>query len=220
MHAVTGSKKPFDAQGDCMKKLIALAAIAFIAVASSFAQMRVMHALNLSFPQQSRTYEFDDLTEDYDVDYSNVQINYNMMTAQNKFSMILGVGLGSAKCEFDEIDFDGVAMDFKFGCGFIPVNNGKIVLGIHGLFGLDLNMVDADTASLDATIWDYGVFVGADVVFGVRFADKFGMMAGLDITSNIIGVGALENNGMNKSWDYSYTGGLNVIPRIGVCWMI
>ena len=208
-----------------MKKLFVLSAVAVLSVSSVFAQS-VMHGLNLSFPQSSRTYDFDDLTYDADAEYSNIHINYNLMTmSRSKFSMILGIGMGSSDGEISAngttIDgFEGFGMDFKFGCGFAPVNNGRMVLAIHGIAGLNLNSVTETKSPFEYEMWDFGFCAGADVVFGVRFADSFGMMAGLDVTFDLAGTGSVSPKNSSTSTDFSYTGtGVNVVPRIGVCWI-
>ncbi len=159
------------------------------------------------------------------------------------------------------IKYNGIDINFKFGFGVSPLTD-RFILAIHAFMGFDYKMQNAvfkqdlkdleifenigsiggfnGMDDLDYTLEEkHKVFsldlqLGADLIFGYQITKSFGVLAGVDISHNMIGIGLLTAksdipDGLDKLkqfedfdegdeirfFTYALTG-LNIVPRIGI----
>lgn len=178
-----------------------------------------LQSFNFSIPIQSETYGLK--SPDYDVDASHFGfgINWNRIRVEKSlYSSVVGLGINYIMSEWDgggkkDIKFSGLDANFKFGFGVSPLTD-NFILAIHFIFVFDYKM---QKAVFKKKIGDYKMFqglgmpdevsntnlelkytahnldleLGGDLVIGYQFTKSFGVLAGVDITTNMIGVGAL-----------------------------
>ena len=178
-----------------------------------------LQSFNFSIPIQSETYGLK--SPDYDVDASHFGfgINWNRIRVEKSlYSSVVGLGVNYIMSEWDgggkkDIKFSGLDANFKFGFGVSPLTD-NFILAIHLIFDFDYKM---QKAVFKKKIGDYKMFqglgmpdevartnlelkytahnldleLGGDLVIGYQFTKSFGVLAGVDITTNMIGVGAL-----------------------------
>ncbi len=164
------------------------------------------------------------------------------------------------------LDYNGLDVNLKFGFGAAPVRE-RFMLAIHVFFGFDYKMLQAefkedmskmfddmdgidmdfsmdfDDLGLDYTIThtmhSLDFILGGDLIMAYQVSDHFGFMAGVDISSNMIGGGvllakremsqglsALASMGGNDDYDDGgddevspilyFVSGINIVPRIGI----
>lgn len=210
-----------------MKKLLALAAAAIMMTGSVFAK-EVLHNLDFAYQYDGQTWDLWD--SDTDMNFSSFNFDYSKMTVnEGGFSFIFGANAGYTSVSPEDSDFDmgGLDLGLKLGWGGTPVNTDKVLLSLHGFFGFDFKYAGA-TKSFDHNDSSYsydidydavyfGLKVGADAVCAVRFNDKIGMNAGLDIYTNL-GVGSLGyySDYTDDSDVSAVLGGIGVVPKIGL----
>lgn len=117
------------------------------------------------------------------------------------------------------LDYNGLDVNLKFGFGVAPVRE-KFILAIHAFFGFDYKMLqaefkadlsnmfdDMDGISMNGNAMDFGdlgldykithtmhsldIVLGGDLIMAYQITDHFGVMAGIDISSNMVGGGVL-----------------------------
>jgi hypothetical protein len=181
-----------------------------------------LQSFNFSIPIQSETYGLK--SPDYDVDASHFGfgINWNRIRVEKSlYSSVVGLGINYIMSEWDgggkkDIDFSGLDANFKFGFGVSPLSD-RFILALHVIFVFDYKM---QKAVFQKKIGDYKMFqglgmpdevaktnlelkwtahnldleLGGDLVIGYQFTSNFGVLAGVDITTNMIGVGALMSS--------------------------
>ncbi len=181
-----------------------------------------LQSFNFSIPIQSETYGLK--SPDYDVDASHFGfgINWNRIRVEKSlYSSVVGLGVNYIMSEWDgggkkNIKFSGLDANFKFGFGVSPLTE-NFILAIHLIFDFDYKM---QKAVFQKKIGDYKMFqglgmpdevaktklelkytahnldleLGGDLVIGYQFTSSFGVLAGVDITTNMIGVGALMSS--------------------------
>ena len=181
-----------------------------------------LQSFNFSIPIQSETYGLK--SPDYDVDASHFGfgINWNRIRVEKSlYSSVVGLGVNYIMSEWDgggkkNIEFSGLDANFKFGFGVSPLTE-NFILAIHLIFDFDYKM---QKAVFQKKIGDYKMFqglgmpdevaktklelkytahnldleLGGDLVIGYQFTSNFGVLAGVDITTNMIGVGALMSS--------------------------
>lgn len=170
------------------------------------------------------------------------------------------------------LDYNGLDVNLKFGFGVAPVRE-RFMLAIHVFFGFDYKMLQAefkedmskmfddmdgidmdfsmdfDDLGLDYTIThtmhSLDFILGGDLIMAYQVSDHFGFMAGVDISSNMIGGGILLSKtemsqglsalssigGYDDHGDYDdfedggddevspilyFVSGINIVPRIGI----
>ena len=178
-----------------------------------------LQSFNFSIPIQSETYGLK--SPDYDVDASHLGfgINWNRIRVEKSlYSSVVGLGVNYIMSEWDgggkkDIKFSGLDANFKFGFGVSPLTD-NFILAIHAIFAFDYKMQKAvfkkklsdfqmfkglnipdevakTSLELTYTAHNLDLELGGDLVIGYQFTKSFGVLAGVDITTNMIGVGAL-----------------------------
>ncbi|MBR6378816.1 MAG: hypothetical protein IKS02_02455 [Fibrobacter sp.] len=181
-----------------------------------------LQSFNFSIPIQSETYGLK--SPDYDVDASHFGfgINWNRIRVEESlYSSVVGLGASYIMSEWDgggkkNIEFSGLDANFKFGFGISPLTD-RFILAIHMIFAFDYKMQKAvfkkkigdfqmfqninmsneiaqTSLELNYTAHNLDLELGGDLVIGYQFTSFFGVLAGVDITTNMIGVGALMSS--------------------------
>ncbi|MBQ3839625.1 MAG: hypothetical protein II819_06700 [Fibrobacter sp.] len=181
-----------------------------------------LQSFNFSVPIQSETYGLK--SPDYDVDASHFGfgINWNRVRVEESlYSSVVGLGISYIMSEWDgggkkNIEFNGLDANFKFGFGISPLTD-RFILAIHMIFAFDYKMqkavfkkklgdfqmfqnldmpdeISRTNLELKYTAHNLDLELGGDLVIGYQFTKSFGVLAGVDITSNMIGVGALMSS--------------------------
>ena len=181
-----------------------------------------LQSFNFSIPIQSETYGLKG--PDYDVDASHFGfgINWNRIRVEESlYSSVVGLGVSYIMSEWDgggkkNIEFSGLDANFKFGFGVSPLTD-NFILAIHLIFAFDYKMQKAvfkkkigdfkmfrninmsneiaqTSLELNYTAHNLDLELGGDLVIGYQFTSFFGVLAGVDITTNMIGVGALMSS--------------------------
>jgi len=178
-----------------------------------------LQSFNFSIPIQFETYGLK--SPDYDVDASHLGfgINWNRIRVEKSlYSSVVGLGVNYIMSEWDgggkkDIKFSGLDANFKLGFGVSPLTE-NFILAIHAIFAFDYKMQKAvfkkklsdfqmfkglnlpgeitkTSLELKYTAHNLDLELGGDLVIGYQFTRNFGVLAGVDITTNMIGVGAL-----------------------------
>ncbi len=181
-----------------------------------------LQSFNFSVPIQSETYGLK--SPDYDVDASHFGfgINWNRVRVEESlYSSVVGLGISYIMSEWDgggkkNIEFNGLDANFKFGFGISPLTD-RFILAIHMIFAFDYKMqkavfkkkisdfqmfqnldmpdeISRTNLELKYTAHNLDLELGGDLVIGYQFTKSFGVLAGVDITTNMIGVGALMSS--------------------------
>ena len=74
-------------------------------------------------------------------------------------------------------------------------------------------------SELSATYFD--LMIGGDFIIGYKLTESFGLVAGVDVTTNIFGFGVVSLEGQYEdSWaiDYIFSG-INIVPHVGIAFI-
>ncbi|MBR1991281.1 MAG: hypothetical protein IJ986_03290, partial [Bacteroidales bacterium] len=149
-------------------------------------------------------------------------INWNRVRVEESlYSSVVGLGISYIMSEWDgggkkNIEFNGLDANFKFGFGISPLTD-RFTLAIHMIFAFDYKMqkavfkkkisdfqmfqsldmpdeISKTNLELKYTAHNLDLELGGDLIIGYQFTKSFGVLAGVDITTNMIGVGALMSS--------------------------
>lgn len=220
-----------------MKKTIALLIAAALSVLAAQAEKRVVISVNASVPIENQ--KWVDESDDERVQIRGLTFDFNLMTVREcGYSFIVGTGIGGAKTQSDsgilgETDLSGLSTKFKIGMGAAPINRENTVLAFHGFLGLNtkflLGITNEPVFYDDIFCVNAVLVAGIDAVFVKRFSDTFGIFAGIDISTNLIGTmvySPMEDEecitGTSSDiWGFGIAPGLvNVVPRFGISWLL
>ena len=247
-----------------MKKIFVALAAAILSVGIAFADdagERSIHWLGFNIPVQNQTWSYtedhyfeDDYNTNLDWEYDITTVGFNIFynhlkVNDNRFSKILDVQLGYNSFDVTEWtvedkvpadyaiwpnDLNAFNMRYMFGLGGAPLNIDRVVLAIHGTFGVDMKIAHgSDTYmgfDIDSTFFGLSTFIGANVQCAVRLGDSIGLSAGMMMYTNLFGVG-IRNYSVDSDLgdiigDDSDTvaaliepGQFNIDFKFGVCWV-
>ena len=138
---------------------------------------------------------------------------------------------------------DGMDFNMKFGWGMAPVSN-QLIFAFHFLMGFDIKALEGEieetyeedeydyysdrnetrtikvSAEYSATYID--LMLGGDLILAYQVSDKFAIVGGIDITSNLFGFGAFsveasyDDNDEVLSYMFS---GINIVPHVGIAFV-
>ena len=228
------------------------------------ADYKILHSFNISIPIESETYSLKSPSTDVDASHFGVGINWNRFRVEESlYSSVVGFGFNYVMSEWDgggseNIKYNGMDINFKFGFGISPLAD-RFILAIHAFMGFDYKMQNAVfkqklsdleffgnfgsisglddldyTLELKHKVFSLDLQLGGDLIFGYQITKSFGVLAGVDISHNMIGIGLLTEksdlpDGLDKLeqfedfdegddlrfFTYALTG-LNIVPRIGI----
>lgn len=225
-----------------MKKHLFTILFALFAVFSSHAEKTIVHTLNFSVPIERQTWEDEGYSDN--PSFWGISFNWNMLTVHKSgYSFILGLGHGGTGGKwhndtYGDVDPFGLDSNFKLGLGFAPLQNEKMILAFHGFWGFSTKIMFATDISYretgtdgrdrnsDFLIFDFTNVIGFDAVFAMKLSDVFGIMAGIDVSTNFIGgvIYTESDSGSDFSddiWGFGVPfGKVNVVPRFGICWIL
>ena len=209
---------------------------------------KTLQSLNFALPIESETWEVDD----NDIEWSSIGFEFNWTRYRvndNGFSSIFGLSIGyitgetEGKRGIKGPDMDGMDFNMKFGWGMAPVSN-QLIFAFHFLMGFDIKALEGEieetyeedeydyysnryetrtskvSAEYSATYID--LMLGGDLILAYQVSDKFAIVGGIDITSNLFGFGAFS---LEASYDdndevlsYMFSG-INIVPHVGIAFV-
>lgn len=156
------------------------------------------------------------------MEFSSLGIEFNWSRFRinpNGYSSVFGIGFGFNSGELeDRTDIDGIDFNLRFGWGISPIQE-KFILAVHFLLGLDFKMLDDETQGFNCSATYADLMIGGDIILAYAISDSFGVLAGTDITTNVLGLGILSKDSplADDSWLISYQfSGINIVPRLGL----
>lgn len=209
---------------------------------------KTLQSLNFALPIESETWEVDD----NDIEWSSIGFEFNWTRYRvndNGFSSIFGLSIGyitgetEGKRGIKGPDMDGMDFNMKFGWGMAPVSN-QLIFAFHFLMGFDIKALEGEieetyeedeydyysnryetrtskvSAEYSATYID--LMLGGDLILAYQVSDKFAIVGGIDITSNLFGFGAFsveasyDDNDEVLSYMFS---GINIVPHVGIAFV-
>ena len=232
-----------------MKKLALFAFAAIFALTATFAESekKVVHAIHLAVPIQFETWEStksiiaSHVSEkpNNDITFCGANFAWNKMSAnESGFSFLIGMGLGATVASSGDLKSldgqKGFESDLKLGWGFAPIRSENNILAFHGFINLDFKYLDNDktktmkeqSIELNYITECFEFKLGIDAVFVHHFSEHFGLFTGLDVSTTVLGYSAVfvssDNKSIidNESYSFDISGKINIIPRIGICWII
>ena len=201
-----------------------------------------MQTLNFVLPIENETWDIDDVG---DADWSSVgfEFNWTRYTVNNGgYSSLFGLTVGYVSGDMEpeksdmSVEMGGFDFNLKFGWGMAPIA-GDVTVAMHILMGFDFKFVSNDDVSGysdddDSYYYDYGskvdyefsafcmdMMLGGDLIVAFKLAESIGLVVGIDVTTNLFGIGFLSVDAGNSddSWsiDYEFSG-INIVPHVGV----
>ena len=200
-----------------------------------------LQTLNFALPIERETWDFDDLA---DAEWSSLGFQFswtNYKFNKNGYSSLFGITLGyiSGETEMYNLEMNGLDFNLKFGWGVAPVAD-NLTIAMHVLMGVDFKAVEGDIETRNTTRrsddYDYSgsspkdlelsatyfdLMIGGDFIIGYKLTESFGLVAGVDVTTNIFGFGFVSLDGpYEDSWaiDYIFSG-INIVPHVGIAFI-
>ena len=197
-----------------------------------------LQTLNFVIPIENETWDIDDLG---DVEWSSVGFEFSWTRYrinENGYSSVFGLSLGYISGEAEpekssrSIDMEGMDFNLKFGWGMAPVM-GDVNVALHILMGVDFKMLENDdfrigtsesSNSVEYSATYFDIMLGGDMVVAFQMTESFGLIAGVDVTTNIFGLGVLsldaDDWSTDDSWGINYLfSGINIVPHIGLAFI-
>ena len=196
-----------------------------------------LQTLNFVLPIEHETW---DMNSDGpgDADWSSIGYEFSWTryrVNESGYSSVFGLTLGYVSGEMEPdranrgIDLSGMDFNMKFGWGMAPVAN-DVIVALHVLMGLDFKLVENedDYPGVEYSSFVFDVMLGGDFIVGFRLTDNFGIVAGVDVTTNLFGLGAFsydrsysdDYDDYDDSWGINYLfSGINVVPHVGVAFI-
>ena len=197
-----------------------------------------LQTLNLAIPVENETWEMDS-DGPGDTEWSSVGYEFSWTryrVNESGYSSVFGLTLGYVSGEMEPeranrgVDLSGMDFNMKFGWGMAPVAN-DVIVAMHVLMGIDFKLIENedDYPGVEYSAFVFDVMLGGDLIVGFRVTENFGFVAGVDVTTNLLGLGAFSYDRNNSddyddyddSWGISYLfSGINVVPHVGVAFII
>lgn len=168
------------------------------------------------------------------VDFNSFDYGFNWSryrVSASGFSSVFGLSLSFASSDIEEkIDLEGLDLNLKFGWGMAPIAN-DVIFAMHFLMGFDLKIIEGD---YDLTSTEYGrvvntysatyvdMILGGDAIIAYQVTSSFGIITGVDVTTNLFGFGYFSFESGSSSSDDDSTklsyifSGINIVPHVGV----
>ena len=194
---------------------------------------KTLQSMNFALPIESETWKVGSSRIEWN------SIGYEFSWARYKveksgYSSVFGLTIGFLTGDIeDRIDLNGLDVNMKFGWGMAPIAN-DVVLALHFICGFDLKMMEGDYSvkeedeSRQKTVpFTYGAtyvdaMLGGDVIVAYYIGESIGVIAGVDITTNVFGIGSfsmksnvkyIDDDSIKLSYLFS---GINIVPHVGM----
>ena len=173
---------------------------------------KILHSFNVVMP-----IEFETWYDGWGF-VLGAEINWSRYMIETRgFSMVLSLTFGYQFVETYDWDYDGWNFDLKYGWGFAPFRD-KFLLAFYGLAGVSAKYLfhqdernsEPDVGPYDRI--DYSVLLGAKILIGYQINDKWGLMAGVNVTADMWSQGIYEND----SHIECVFAGMNIEPHVGI----
>ena len=187
---------------------------------------KTLQTYNLNFPFESETWKVN--SNKYDWNSLGITLSWTRYkTDESGFSTLFGLAAGYINGDLkddplkEKIKFNGLNLNMKLGLGYAPISN-DLIIAIHfigevhakaayGSVSIDGKKVNPFAIYADATI-------GGTFMAGYQIWGSFGFLAGIDITTNALGIGGysqeLTKASKVKQLNYVFTG-VNITPHGG-----
>jgi hypothetical protein len=197
---------------------------------------KTLQSMNFALPIEKETWKVGSSRLEWNsigYEFSWTRYNVEKSGYSSVFGLTIGFLTGDVK---DRVDLDGLDVNMKFGWGMAPISN-DLVLALHFICGFDLKMLEGDyvvkenNGSLQETVpYTYeatyvDAMVGGDVIVAYNISDSFGVIAGVDVTTNVFGIGSfsmesnveyIDDDSIKLSYLFS---GINIVPHVGMFFM-
>ena len=193
-----------------------------------------LQSLNFFLPIESESWT----VKSEKLDWSSLGYQFSWTrykVEEGGLSSVFGLGVGyingDLKDKFfkNNVHFNGLDLNIKFGLGGAPISN-NFILAIHGFFGIDFKMAQGEVKLTQDEILEEtdkfnpgaiyaDVVIGGDAIVGYHIFETIGIIAGFDITTNAFGIGAYsrEPKKASKVTQLHYVfSGINITPHIGI----
>ncbi len=206
--------------------------------------VKVLQTLNFALPIESEEWKIGHGRADMS-SYGFEFLWNRIKVAQNGYSSTFGLGFGYNNVSVeDQWDISGFDFNLKAGWGFAPVA-GDFILAMHIILGFDVKILEEEghsrfdveeeedydvynrsysysrsTYAYEASANYIDLLLGGNVVLAYQVTSNFGVTAGVDVTTNMVGLGAFSieyGYDDDDSWVISYQfTGINITPRAGI----
>lgn len=188
---------------------------------------KILQSYNFSIPIESENWEVK--SEKHEWKSTSYELNWTRYkTYESGYTSLFGLGAGYISGDLkdtlfaEKIKFSGLELNMKWGLGFAPVSNNFIV-AVHFFCGVNAKLaygkVDVDGKQINPIAIYADAIIGGDVIVGYQILESFGVIAGLDITTNAVGIGGYsrEMTKASKVTQLNYVfSGTNITPHFGI----
>ena len=205
---------------------------------------KTLQSLNFALPIEMETWEIDD----NDIEWSSIGFEFNWTRYRfndNGYSSIFGVSIGyvtggtEMKGGNNGPDMNGMDFNMKFGWGMAPVSN-QLIFAFHFLMGFDIKALEGDDeVVVYKDRYDYysdrsesvrtkmdveysasyiDLMLGGDLILAYQVSDKFALVGGVDITTNLFGFGIFTDESGDDALSYMFSG-INIVPHVGIAFI-
>ena len=189
-----------------------------------------LQSMNFILPIENETWKVGSSR----VDFSSLGYGFNWAryrVGATGFSSVFGLSLSFASAEVeDKIDLEGLDFNMKFGWGVAPVAS-DVIFAMHFLLGFDFKMLEGEyevksseysrvVDTYSATYVD--MILGGDAIIAYQITSAFGVVVGVDVTTNLFGFGYFSFEPGNSGRDDDSTvlsymfSGINIVPHAGI----
>lgn len=192
--------------------------------------VKTMHAFNASFPLEVETWDEESIYYSWGVALNWSYYHFASTGFSSLFALTGGYTDAQTKIHGSE-DYEGFAVNVKYGIGFAPVR-GRLLLAVYGFLGLDfkylfLQYYDGNyyESSRDynggyyregedpeGDLMTLNLILGSRILVAYQLSERFGLNLGIDVFADAFGYLSYEDGG-----DYcSYLENITAAPYIGV----
>lgn len=208
-----------------MKKIIAVFAGVLIAVAASAKTWENFVNVGVRFPCNPLNLETENGEGKVKISpIAGLDLGYTGVH-ENGFSVraILDYGYAGSDIKFGSDYFDGMNLEFLAGCGYAPIHDKNMFLGVYGIFGINYSMFEGSTEILigNRTKNEYKYtfllpVMGVNGTFIYTFSKSFSVYG--TMTAEIVLPGKTERKVNSSSTKADTKTSFLVVPAIGVSW--
>lgn len=186
--------------------------------------VKTMHSFNVSFPLEVETWDEQSIYYSWGVALNWSYYKFDSTGFSSLFALTGGYTDARTKINGSE-DYEGFAVNVKYGVGFAPVRS-RLLLAFYGFLGLDfkylfLQYYDDNYYSHggyimlkdpEGDLMTLNLILGSRILVAYQLSERFGLNLGIDVFADAFGYLSYEDGG-----DYcSYLENITAAPYIGV----
>lgn len=147
---------------------------------------KVIHSFNFVMPYECNSRDFHDGGGGCIL---GAEINWSRyIVAETGIPTVLSLTFGYNYLGF----YHGLNFDLKYGWGVAPFRD-KFFLAFYGIVGLDAKYLFRRWGDEPNHRYDYSILLGGKITVGHQISDRFGLMAGINVTADMWGQAIYEN---------------------------